>query len=248
MIFTLVFMFVGLVIVALLKDLSRINPAPAQHFQPPAIPTPPNDSGQLLNMRVPTDQLDQCLAKVNRLANEHLPRWPYQAALAFFEPQLAALRGEFNRRLATTVDGGKVTTLVAYGHYSDYLNDRIRGLERALEDMEKLFGVNLPTACDAQDPDQIRTAVNAIIRDCRWIYAWGLDQQYYRGPYSSALNRSLGLRQAEHIFRQVETLVADLKRKLADPAPKGSLLFRAEFYLPTKEEVERPMLAVIAAG
>ena len=243
----LIYMFVALFIVAWLKDQWREKPVRPLPWTPRPVPTPSDDSGQPLSMRVPTDQLDRCLAQVNRLAKASLPRWPYQAALTFFEPQLAALRGEFDRLLATPVDQATVATLNAYGHYSDYLNYRIRSMERTLAEMRALFSANLPAACDAQDPDKIREAVNAIIRDCRWIYAWGLDQQHYRGPCASELDRSLGPREAEHIFRQVETLVADLKRRLADPAPKGSLLFRAEFYFPKKEEVDRPVLAVIGA-
>ena len=216
-------------------------------YHPPEIPVPPDDSGQPLNMQVTGDQLVRCVTQKYQLAKERLPGWQYQVALTYFEPQLAALRREFDRMLVTPVDQVTVTTLDTYGQYSEYLNDRIRGMERTLAEMSQRFGVDLPAACEAQAPDPIRGAVNAIIRDCRWIYAWGVDQQHYRGPSASALERPLGPREAEHIFRQVETLVADLKRKLAGPTPQGSLLFRAEFYFPKKEEVDRPVLAVVNA-
>ena len=246
-----VYWVVCLYIAAWFKETFGERPKPTRTTDPPfkvpPIPPPPADSGQSMDMRVPTDQLYRCVTQVNRLAKERLPGWPYQVALTLFAPQLAALRGEFDRLLITAVPPQTVVTLAAYGHYSAYYDDRIRGMERILAQLSDQFSAGLPAACAMEEPDRIRRAVNGIIRNCRWIYAWGADRQHYRGPFDSGSERPLGPREADHIFRQVETLVADLKRKLADPAQTGSLLFRAEFYFPPKEEVDRPVLAVLSA-
>jgi len=249
-VFIVVFWLVGMIIAAWIKESWK---TPAQKssthppFNPPVIPLPPDDSGQPLNMRVTGDQLVRCMTKVSRLAKERLPGWQYQVALTYFEPQLAALRREFDRMLVTPLPPQTVVTLTAYGHYGVYFNDRISGMERILAQLSEQFSSVLPAACEAEEPERICRAVNGIIRNCRWIYAWGSDRQHYRGPFDSGLERPLGPREADHIFRQVETLVADLKRKLADPTPKGSLLFRAEFYYPKEEEVNRPVIGVLSA-
>jgi hypothetical protein len=230
---------------AKIGDLFYPPKKPAPPFRPPSIPPPPDSSGQSLNMRVPREQLDRCIEEANRLAEEGSPGWAYRAALVLFEPQLAALREQFDYRLSVPKNRQATTTLSELSQYYDYRNTRRNDMERTLARMSEQFSTGLTTACKSGDLEQILNAVNAIIRNCRWIHAWGIDHQRYQSECATKEEQSRGLRQAEHIFRQVETLVADWKRKMEGSQHPVSFLFRAEFYFPKDEEVDRPVIAVI---
>jgi len=195
---------------------------------------------------MPDDARQACLARVNQLAEAARPGWPYRVALTLLDSQLAVVRNEFNRLLITP-SSESVPVVLEWEQYRDYRNVRYHELKDRLTRLSAQFRTELTPACDEQMPEQILAAVNEIVQSCQWIYQWGQDQLRYTDQFSSNQERPLGPRVADHVFRQVEILVADLRRALADPQFAGPLLFRTEFYYPKDEEVDRPVIGVLGA-
>jgi hypothetical protein len=182
--------------------------------------------------------------EVEELAGKRPAGWPYRAALTLLESQLVVLRERFNRLLVTSY-AQSFPKQLAWSQYKEYRNQRYEELRRKLAELSGHFTRGLGAACETQDLRAVKEAVNQITRDCAWIFAWAADQYQYRAEGGNAPARPVWARTAEHIFRQVEALVGDLRRAVGAPHFTGPLLFRAEFYIPDDSEVDKPVLAVI---
>lgn len=242
----LLFFLFMMSVAASISDLVREKPVPTPPFEPTPIPPPPDPVDEQMAVAVPYVVRKACLAQVKQLTEAAGPGWSYRVALTVLDSQLAVVRNEFDRLLVGP-SSAAVPVVLEWKQYRDYMNARFSEMRVRLARLSEQFRTELTPACDGQMPEQIMSAVNGIVQTCQWIYSWGLDQQRYPDPFRSDPGRPVGPRVAEHVFRQVETLVADLRRALTDPQFAGPLLFRAEFYYPKDEEVDRPVIAVLGA-
>ena len=236
-IFFLVLFFAVAYVVASIKEAARKPPPPP--FEPPPVPVPAKDDQDVATIS------RRCAGALIASATVARPGWAYRAALALLDAQLPVIRAQFDRLLATPPPL-PATAKVNWSQYFDYRNARRRELEKMVPQLAEEFRLRLAEACQSSNPERIAETVTVIARRCRWLHQWGLDEySYYALEDRTA--RLLQPRLAEHVFRQVEKLVAELRHALTEPNFTGPLLFRAEFYYPKDEEVNRPVIGVMGA-
>ncbi len=246
-----IYFFVILVIAVIIAQIREwirraFQPPPPPPFHPPLIQVPPCDENTLFAVPVPDEKRNECLAQVNHLAASTPPGWQYRVVSALLDTQLTVLRSQFDR-LLTTEQQKHSPRRLDWQQRNDYHSARDQELRETITKLSRTFTQDLTNACESCDLPAISKAVNKIVRRCEWIYQWGLDHYRFDDYTTSDGQRGLGPRVAEHIFRQVELLSNGLHRVLADSRFAGPVLFRSEFYIPQKEEVDRPVLGVVGA-
>lgn len=245
----IIFYVVAFLICAQIADwyqrLTRKPPPPP--FRPPPIKVPPYNENVMFAVAIPDVKQGECFTEVKRLAASATPGWQYRVALLLLNEQMVVLRAKFDRLLAMPPRPTAAQRL-SMSHYWDYERVRDAELREAVEKLATKFSQRLANCCESYQLEEIIKAVNQIIQSCQWIYEWGFDQHCYQQDSGYIESRPLRPRIAEHVFRQVELLVGDLRRVLADPQFGGPILFRAEFYIPQKEEVDRPVISVVGGS
>jgi len=213
------------------------QPPPPPPFEPPPIQVSAKDENDLRTISY------QCAAPLNNLAATCPPGWPYRAALVLLDAQLPVVRAQFDRLLATPPPIPS-TPPVNDSQYYDYRHARRTELQEMIPKLAQDFRQGLAEACQTGQTQAVADVVTAIALRCQWLYQWGLDEYSYYA-WKERNPKLLQPRIAEHVFRQVEKLVAELRYALTDPQFTGPLLFRAEFYLPEDAEVDKPVISVV---
>ncbi len=241
----LIFFFLLFIVFAIVVGWieEAFRPPPPPPFVAPPIRIPEETASGNWGSIESNEELE-CRRRSEQLAAERPAGWSYRAALALLEPPLALLRERFNRLLLKTYSQVSPQRL-EWSQYIEYRTQRHEELRQKLAELSEHFTRRLGPACEREDLNAITHATSQIVWDCTWIFGWAADQYQYqeKGDYVPA--RPVRARTAEHIIRQVEVLVTDLRRAVNAPQFAGPLLFRAEFYIPEDSEVDKPVLAVI---